>query len=244
MSQANLNKPVIQCESVSKFYRQGSAKVQVLDNISFTIQQGESVAIVGASGAGKSTLLNLLGGLDSCSAGDVNIKGQSLATLSAKQLSKVRNEDIGFVYQFHHLLSEFDARENAAMPLLIRGLSRKQAFAAAEHLLDQVGLGNRFKHRPSELSGGERQRVAIARALVAEPSCVLMDEPTGNLDEKTAEHIQQLLLQLNQRLSTSFILVTHDMHIARQQQRMLQLHEGRVLELTQDAVKGADYAQS
>ena len=225
------NEAVISCQSVSKAYQQGKQAVQVLEDISFTINRGDSIAIVGSSGAGKSTLLNLLGGLDNCTEGTVSILGHNLATMKQNQLARLRNEEIGFVYQFHHLLSEFDALENAAMPLLIRGMKRKQAFAEAAVILERVGLDQRFHHRPSELSGGERQRVAIARALVAKPSCVLMDEPTGNLDEHTAQQVQQLLHELNQQLSISFVLVTHDMHIARQQKRILQLHDGRLKEI-------------
>lgn len=231
MTQPTSSQPVISCQHVSKVYQQGSESITVLDNVCFDIQRGESIAIVGASGAGKSTLLNLLGGLDTCSHGHVEVQGKNLALLNNKQMARTRNLELGFVYQFHHLLSEFDALENAAMPLLIRGLKRAEAFDKASILLQQVGLGQRLKHRPSELSGGERQRVAIARALVAEPSCVLMDEPTGNLDEQTAEHIQRLLLQLNDELATSFILVTHDRTIAKQQQRILQLHDGHLTEL-------------
>ncbi len=202
----------------------------VLDNINLTICRGETVAIVGSSGAGKSTLLNVLGGLDSCSAGFVSLKGKRYDQLKDKQLSALRNTELGFVYQFHHLLSEFNALENAAMPLLIRGLKRSQAFAKASDVLGQVGLAQRLQHRPSELSGGERQRVAIARAIVGDPACVLMDEPTGNLDEQTANQIQQLLSQLNQDSGICFVIVTHDMSVANAQQRVLSLHNGRVIE--------------
>ncbi|NRB41163.1 MAG: lipoprotein-releasing ABC transporter ATP-binding protein LolD [Pseudomonadales bacterium] len=222
---------VIECTAISKVYKQGEESVSVLNDVSFTINRGDCVAIVGASGAGKSTLLNLLGGLDNCSSGQVKLLGHDLAVMNQAQLAKLRNEELGFVYQFHHLLSEFDALENTAMPLLIRGLKRKQAFIEATDMLEKVGLKNRLHHRPSELSGGERQRVAIARALVAKPSCVLMDEPTGNLDEQTADKIQNLLVELNQQLAISFVLVTHDMHIARQQNRILQLHDGHLTEL-------------
>ncbi len=222
---------VIRCENVSKSYQQGKQQVNVLEDISFHINKGESVAIIGSSGAGKSTLLNLLGGLDDCSEGSVFIADENLQDMSQQQLAQLRNHKIGFVYQFHHLLSEFDALENTAMPLLIRGMPKNQAYILAEKMLQRVGLLERIKHRPSELSGGERQRVAIARALVTEPRCVLMDEPTGNLDEQTAEHIQQLLAQLNQELSISFIIVTHDKRIAEQQHRILQLKEGRLSEM-------------
>lgn len=230
---------VIDCSHVSKSYMQGKQEVCVLNDLSFKIYRGDSIAIVGASGAGKSTLLNLLGGLDSCTRGKVSLLGNDLAVMKQTALAKLRNQEIGFVYQFHHLLSEFNALENAAMPLLIRGMKRKLAFKEAADILERVGLAARLQHRPSELSGGERQRVAIARALVAKPSCVLMDEPTGNLDEQTAEQVQTLLVELNQQFSTSFVLVTHDMHIARQQKRMLQLHEGRLTEVMSEAAADA-----
>lgn len=240
MNQTTSSQPVIRCHNVSKVYQQGSERITVLDKVCFDIHQGESIAIVGASGAGKSTLLNLLGGLDTCSGGYVEVRGQNLTLLNDKKVARIRNRELGFVYQMHHLLSEFDALENAAMPLLIRGMKRAEAFDKARVLLQQVGLGKRLKHRPSELSGGERQRVAIARALVAQPSCVLMDEPTGNLDEQTAEHIQRLLLQLNEELETSFVLVTHDSAIANQQQRILQLHDGHLTERERSHDNGID----
>jgi len=225
-----MNDVILQCDQVSKRYRQGKQSLTVLDNINLKICRGETVAIVGSSGAGKSTLLNVLGGLDNCSEGTVSLKGQRYDQLKDKQLSVLRNTQLGFVYQFHHLLSEFSALENAAMPLLIRGLKRQQAFEQARVMLEQVGLGERVQHRPSELSGGERQRVAIARAIVGDPACVLMDEPTGNLDEHTANQIQQLLATLNQRLGICFVIVTHDMQVANAQRRVLKLHNGRITE--------------
>lgn len=225
-----MNEVILQCNGVYKTYSQGKQILTVLDNINLTICRGETVAIVGSSGAGKSTLLNVLGGLDSCSAGFVSLKGKRYDQLKDKQLSALRNTELGFVYQFHHLLSEFNALENTAMPLLIRGLKRSQAFAKASDVLGQVGLAQRLQHRPSELSGGERQRVAIARAIVGDPACVLMDEPTGNLDEQTANQIQQLLSQLNQDSGICFVIVTHDMSVANAQQRVLSLHNGRVIE--------------
>lgn len=225
-----MNDVILQCNQVSKRYRQGKQSLTVLDNINLKICRGETVAIVGSSGAGKSTLLNVLGGLDNCSEGTVSLKGQRYDQLKDKQLSVLRNTQLGFVYQFHHLLSEFSALENAAMPLLIRGLKRQRAFEQARVMLEQVGLGERVQHRPSELSGGERQRVAIARAIVGDPACVLMDEPTGNLDEHTANQIQQLLATLNQRLGICFVIVTHDMQVANAQQRVLKLHNGRITE--------------
>ncbi|CAA0091676.1 Lipoprotein-releasing system ATP-binding protein LolD [BD1-7 clade bacterium] len=233
-----MSQAVIECQNVSKHYRQGNETLHVLKDISFVVEQGDSVAIVGASGAGKSTLLNLLGGLDFCDAGSVSVLNKDLAKISKDKLAELRNREVGFVYQFHHLLTEFSALENAAMPLLIRGEKRKAAYSTARQILERVGLGARANHRPSELSGGERQRVAIARALVGTPSCVLMDEPTGNLDEATADTIQQLLISLNQDLGTSFIVVTHDKTIARQQKRILQLHEGQLQEITPDRSAG------
>ncbi len=222
---------IIDCQNVSKHYQQGDQTLTVLNDVTFQVEQGESVAIVGASGAGKSTLLNLLGGLDFCDEGAVRLLDSDLSQISKDALARLRNYEIGFVYQFHHLLAEFTALENAAMPLLIRGEKRKAAFDEAAVVLAQVGLAERHQHRPSELSGGERQRVAIARALVGKPSCVLMDEPTGNLDETTAMTIQELLVELNQSLGTSFIVVTHDKQIASRQQRILQLQEGALREL-------------
>lgn len=222
---------IIDCQNVSKHYQQGDQTLTVLNDVTFQVEQGESVAIVGASGAGKSTLLNLLGGLDFCDEGAVRLLDSDLSQISKDALARLRNHEIGFVYQFHHLLAEFTALENAAMPLLIRGEKRKAAFDEAAVVLAQVGLAERHQHRPSELSGGERQRVAIARALVGKPSCVLMDEPTGNLDETTAMTIQELLVELNQSLGTSFIVVTHDKQIASRQQRILQLQEGALREL-------------
>ncbi len=225
---------ILHCHQLEKTYHQGRSDLCVLNGINFSIYKGESVAIVGASGSGKSTLLNLLGGLDVATRGYVELLGNRYENLNESQLSTLRNRELGFVYQFHHLLSEFDALENAAMPLLIRGLPKKQAKLEAEKILEKVGLKDRLYHRPSELSGGERQRVAIARALVAKPSCVLMDEPTGNLDEKTACHIQALLQELNQELGICFILVTHDRQIALQQQRILSLHDGQLNEFNKD----------
>ncbi|MCY4045042.1 MAG: ATP-binding cassette domain-containing protein [Cellvibrionales bacterium] len=223
--------PVIRCQAASKSYRQAGIHVDVLKSINLDIMAGESIAIVGSSGAGKSTLLNLLGGLDRCDSGRVIVAGEDLGQLSDRSLSKLRNFHMGFVYQFHHLLGEFSAIENVAMPLLIRGLSKRNAFARAQALLADVDLAKRANHRPYALSGGERQRVAIARALVTEPQVVLMDEPTGNLDEGTAEKIQQLIKRLNLEHNSSFVIVTHDNHLANQQQRVLSLHEGQLKEI-------------
>lgn len=217
---------IIECKNVSKHYQQGGEKVAVLNDIDFCLGQQETVAIIGSSGAGKSTLLNLLGGLDTASKGQVLVAGQDLAQLSNKDLSQLRNQKLGFVYQFHHLLQEFNAIENVAMPLLIRGIKKSEAFSEADELLKLVGLSARAQHRPQALSGGERQRVAIARALVAKPNCVLMDEPTGNLDEHTSQSIQELIASLNETLMQSFIVVTHDKQVARQMDKQYQLSSG------------------
>lgn len=225
---------VLECRQLSKHYVQGKQRLTVLQSVDMTVYRGESLAIVGASGAGKSTLLNLLGGLDSYDEGYVALKGQRYDQMNHRQMAWLRNHELGFVYQFHHLLSEFSAVENTAMPLMIRGIKARQAKARAAEMLDRVGLSGRLHHRPSELSGGERQRVAIARAVVAEPSCVLMDEPTGNLDEKTAENMQQLLAELNQQLGICFIVVTHDRQMAQAQQRRLLLSEGCLTETAVD----------
>lgn len=225
-----MNSIILECQQVRKSYLQGKHDILVLDDINLVIKTGETVAITGSSGAGKSTLLNLLGGLDSCSSGAIRLKGQSYASLNDKQLAQLRNTELGFVYQFHHLLSEFSALENAAMPLLIRGMKQSQAYQQAAAMLEKVGLAARLDHRPAQLSGGERQRVAIARALVGEPACVLMDEPTGNLDEETATAIQQLLKDLNQQLGICLVIVTHDKNIAAAQQRQLSLQGGRLSE--------------
>lgn len=217
---------IIQCLNVSKSYQFAGADIAVLRDINFTVNAGDTIAILGASGAGKSTLLNLLGGLDWATEGQVLVNSQDLSTLNNKQLSTLRNQQLGFVYQFHHLLQEFDAVENVAMPLLIKGMKKAEAYKQAAAMLDNVGLSERLKHRPQNLSGGERQRVAIARAIVAKPACVLMDEPTGNLDEETAASIQALIQRLNKELNQSFIVVTHDTEIAKAQQYMYRLSGG------------------
>ncbi|MDT8397255.1 MAG: ABC transporter ATP-binding protein [Pseudomonadales bacterium] len=221
---------VLSCQGLSKTYRQGEHVLPVLRNVDFAIRAGERVAITGASGSGKTTLLNLLGGIDSASSGRVVIEDKDITTLSARELDHIRNQTLGFVYQFHHLLGEFSALENVAMPLIIARQDFKTAMTQAETILTRVGLAERLKHKPSQLSGGERQRVAIARALVNNPACVLMDEPTGNLDRATAASIHRLMKELNQSLGTSFIIVTHDPDLASQMDRIYALHDGMLME--------------
>lgn len=221
---------VLECRSLSKIYQDGEHVVTVLQSVDLYLAAGEKIAIVGASGSGKSTLLNLLGGLDAPSAGSVNVAGEDLSRLTERQLCHWRNQRLGFVYQFHHLLPEFDARENVAMPLMIAGIKRAQALVTAGELLTRVGLSHRLQHRPGQLSGGERQRVAIARALVGSPDCVLMDEPTGNLDPHSAEQVLALIDELGQERA-SFIVVTHDPEIARHMNRTLELVDGTLREV-------------
>ena len=217
---------VIEAKGISRGFRQGPKRVQVLTDVSLQVPAGTSMAIVGASGAGKSTLLHILGGLDKPDEGEVFVDGQSIWKMSDSQRSDLRNSRMGFVYQFHHLLPEFTALENVAMPLLIRGESIAVATKRAHDLLDKVGLGQRLDHKPGELSGGERQRAAVARALVGNPGCILGDEPTGNLDERIANQVFDQLLELNTELNTSLILVTHDMRLAARMNQRFELHMG------------------
>ncbi len=219
---------VISCRHLRKSYTQGPQQVDVLLDINLNVRPAECVAIVGSSGSGKTTLLNLLGGLDAPSGGEIYVAGQDLSRLSESERGQLRNRYLGFVYQFHHLLGEFSALENVAMPLLIGGQSSREAYPRASELLGEVGLSHRLNHKPSELSGGERQRVAIARALVASPRCVLMDEPTGNLDRRTAEGIHTLMQTLNKSLQTSFVVVTHDERFAASLDRVLVLNQGKL----------------
>lgn len=222
------DQPTLECRQLTKVYHQGPDDVEVIKGINFSLYAGQRVAITGASGSGKSTLLNLLGGLDTPTSGEVILQGQAYSSLADKQRSKVRNNKLGFVYQFHHLLGEFSALDNVAMAGLIGGVSRKQSRANAEQILNRVGLSHRLGHKPSELSGGERQRVAIARALANQPDCVLMDEPTGNLDRENALSIQSLLEELSQSISTSFVVVTHDPELAATMDASYHLTDGRL----------------
>ncbi|MGX9415771.1 lipoprotein-releasing ABC transporter ATP-binding protein LolD [Vibrio sp. WJH972] len=220
---------LLTCRNITKIYQDGDVATPVLQGVNFSLEQGELAAIVGASGSGKSTLLHVLGALDTPTYGDVEVLGQSLADLSQNQQAKFRNQNVGFIYQFHHLLADFTALENVAMPLLIGGMKVSQAQAEAKQILDRVGLSHRDAHRPSELSGGERQRVAIARALINRPALVLADEPTGNLDHTTALSIYDLMCELNHESQTAFLVVTHDRDLAIKMGRQFSMKDGMLV---------------
>lgn len=225
-----MNNPMIlECRQLTKRYQQGILDVEVLKGVNFSLAAGERVAIMGASGSGKSTLLHLLGGLDKPTQGEVFLKGVNLNQVNATKLAKLRNQALGFIYQSHHLLGEFTVLENVAMPLLIANQSIKQATLGAEQLLERVGLGHRMRHKPGELSGGERQRAAVARALINRPAIILADEPTGNLDSKTAEQVYQLMLELNQELQVSLLVVTHDHDLAQKLGKVWHMEDGLIV---------------
>ena len=234
--ESNPARIVLACQGLSKTYAEGDLRTPVFDGLELSVARGETVAIVGASGAGKSTLLHILGGLDTPTAGEVYVAGEAMSRLSNAARGRLRNRALGFIYQFHHLLPEFTALENVMMPLLIRRAPEREARALASALLERVGLAARLTHKPGELSGGERQRCAVARALVTRPACVLGDEPTGNLDEKTATQVYGLMLELNREIGTSFVLVTHDRKLARTMDRALELVGGSLRELAPDEV--------
>jgi lipoprotein-releasing system ATP-binding protein len=225
-----MNKTIIACRNLRKSYYQGKLEVPVLLGIDLDVKAAETVAIVGTSGSGKSTLLHLLGGLDAPTGGDIRIMGQEIATIDEEERCRLRNRSLGFIYQFHHLLPEFSALENVAMPLLIRRMRNAEAYENAAKVLAQVGLGHRISHTPGELSGGERQRAAVARALVTRPACVLADEPTGNLDRRTAAGVFDLMMDLNHDVGASLVIVTHDPELARKAGRTLHLEDGVLAE--------------
>ena len=222
---------IIECRSLCFSYSEGENKTTVLDNLNFEVKPGEKVAIIGQSGCGKSTLLNLIAGLDKSSTGDVLIKNSNIAKLNEKDRTELRSKNLGFVYQFHHLLNDFSSLYNVSLPLLIKGIDKRKAVKLAEDILKKVGLEKRLKHTPSQLSGGERQRVAIARAMISEPACLLADEPTGNLDANNAKDVLDLIVELNDSKRTALLIVTHDLSIANMMDRKLELSNQRLIEV-------------
>ncbi len=228
------NEIVLSCENLTKFFTDGQRKIQIFEDLNFSIAAGETTAIMGASGSGKSTLLHLLGGLDTPSSGEIIIQGQKLSSMSDKQRGKLRNQYLGFVYQFHHLLPEFSALENIMMPLLIGNVPKAEARDRADEILAQVGLADRVTHRPAQLSGGERQRAAIARAMVTKPACIMADEPTGNLDENTAATVMELFIALKDQYNTALILVTHDQKVANKMNSHYLLKHGVLIKSSQN----------
>ena len=222
---------IIECRSLCFSYSEGENKTTVLDNLNFEVKPGEKVAIIGQSGCGKSTLLNLIAGLDKSSTGDVLINNSNIAKLNEKDRTELRSKNLGFVYQFHHLLNDFSSLYNVSLPLLIKGIDKRKAVKLAEDILKKVGLEKRLKHKPSQLSGGERQRVAIARAMISEPACLLADEPTGNLDANNAKDVLDLIVELNDSKRTALLIVTHDLSIANMMDRKLELSNQRLIEV-------------